>query len=119
MPLVGQLQLQHVHDGTLATYVAKRLADGRARKTVNLALSIVRRILNLAARSWRDETGLTWLEQAPAITMLPLVGHQCEPRPITWAEQRALLPALPDHLARMALFVLNTGVRDDVVCSLR
>ena len=27
--------------------------------------------------------------------------------------------SLPDHLSRMALFVLNTGVRDDVVCSLR
>jgi integrase len=51
--------------------------------------------------------------------MLPLTGHQREPRPITWAEQRTLLPVLPDHLARMSLFVLNTGVRDDVVCSLR
>jgi integrase len=53
------------------------------------------------------------------ITMLPLVGHQREPRPISWAQQRQLLPKLPDHLARMALFVLHTGVRDDVVCSLR
>lgn len=45
--------------------------------------------------------------------------HQREPRPISWPEQRALLPKLPDHLARMSLFVLNTGVRDDVACSLR
>jgi hypothetical protein len=29
-----------------------------------------------------------------------------------------LLPKLPDQLVRMSLFILNTGVRDDVVCSL-
>lgn len=119
MPVIGQLQLHQVHDGTLAPYVAKRLAEGRAHKTVNLALGVVRRILNLSAKAWRDDNGRTWLEHAPTISMLPLVGHQREPRPITWAEQQALLPKLPDHLARMSLFVLNTGVRDDVVCNLR
>jgi hypothetical protein len=93
-------------------------SERRAHKTVNLALGIVRRILNLAAQSWRDDQGNTWLAHAPSITMLPLVGHQREPRPIAWAEQCALLPRLPDHLARMTLFALNTGVRDDVVCSL-
>lgn len=50
--------------------------------------------------------------------MLPLVGHQRPPRPIAWGEQRTLLPRQPDHLARMTLFMLNTGVRDDVACSL-
>ncbi len=36
-----------------------------------------------------------------------------------WSEQRTLLPLLPDHIASMALFALNCGVRDDVVVSLR
>lgn len=119
MPKIGSLELHQVHDSTLAPYITARLADGRSHKTVNLALGIVRRILNLAATSWRDESGRTWLPQAPKISMLPLVGHQREPRPITWGEQRTLVPKLPDHLARMSLFVLNTGVRDDVACSLR
>lgn len=119
MHYIGNLQLHQVHDGTLAPYKTARLQAGRAHKTINLALAVVRRILNLAATAWRDEGGRTWLDQAPAITMLPLVGHQREPRPITWSEQRTLLPKLPDHLARMALFTLNTGVRDDVVCNLR
>jgi integrase len=119
MPYIGQLQLPQVHDATLKPYVDARLKDGIAHKTINLALGVVRRILNLCASTWRDEDGTTWLTQAPKITMLPLVGHQREPRPISWAEQRKLLPLLPDHLARMALFTLNTGVRDDVVCSLR
>jgi integrase len=119
MPHIGHLQLNQVHDGTLAPYVAKRLGDGRSHKTVNSGLGIVRRILNLAADSWRDENGVTWLERAPTISMLPLVGHQREPQPLSWGQQRALLPLLPDHLARMVLFNLNTGVRDDVVCNLR
>lgn len=119
MPFIGTLPLTRVHDGTLAPFVQARLAAGKSHKTINLALGTVRRILNLAATSWRDENGNTWLLQAPKITMLPLIGHQREPRPISWAEQRLLLPKLPDHLSRMVLFALNTGVRDDVVCSLQ
>lgn len=119
MPYIGELQLQQVHDGTLQPYVQARLRANRKHKTINLALGVVRRILNLAADTWRDEAGQTWLERAPKITMLDLVGYQREPRPISWEEQRKLLPLLPPHLERMALFTLNTGVRDDVACNLR
>ena len=119
MKHIGDLDLPAVHDGTLRPFVDVRLAAGRAHKTINLALGVVRRILNLAATSWRHESGMTWLSQAPKISMLELVGHQRPPRPISWAEQRTLLPVLPAHLARMSLFILNTAVRDDVACSLR
>ncbi len=119
MPFIGELTLDRIHDGTLAPYVAHRKAQGRANQTVNIALSLVRRILNLAARKWRDENGKTWLEAPPLLAMLPLIGHQREPRPITWAEQRRILPLLPDHLGRMVLFDLNTGARDEVVCGLK
>lgn len=119
MPTIGHLTLHQVHDGTLAPHKERRLAEGRAHKTINLELGMVRRVLNLCASTWRDDNGNTWLAQAPRITLLPLVGHQREPQPISWAQQRLLLPKLPAHLARMALFVLNSGVRDDVACSLR
>lgn len=119
MPYIGHLELHQVHDSSLAGYVTARLAEGRAHKTINLALGVVRRILNLACTAWRDDAGRTWLDKAPAITMLPLVGHQREPRPITWTQQRQLVPRLPCHLARMSLFILNSGVRDDVACNLR
>ena len=42
-----------------------------------------------------------------------------KPRPLSWAEQAELLPLLPPHLERMALFALNTGARDENVCGLR
>lgn len=119
MPFIGKLTLDQIHDQTLAAYVKQRKDEGRSHKTINLGLGIVRRILNLAARKWRDEDGRTWLETPPLLTMLPLIGFQREPRPITWAEQRRLLPYLADHLAQMALFDLNTGARDEVVCGLK
>lgn len=120
MPYVGHHPLEQVHAGTLKPFVDARLAHGSSHKTVNLSLGAVRRVLNLAARSWRDESsGKPWLAAAPLITMLPLVGHQRPPRPITWDEQAALLAELPEHLREMSLFTLNTGVRDDVVCNLQ
>jgi integrase len=120
MPFIGDLVLEQVHAGTLKPYVDARLAQGISHKTINLSLGAIRRVLNLAARSWRDDTtGRPWLSAAPLITMLPLVGHQRPPRPISWSEQGVLLKELPQHLREMALFVLNTGVRDDVVCNLQ
>lgn len=120
MPFIGNLTLDKIHDATLLPYVLKRKADGRSHKTINLALAIVRRILNLAARSWRDkESGKTWLETPPLIKLLPLVGFQREPRPIAWYEQKKIFEALPKHLLNMALFDLNTGARDEVVCGLK
>jgi len=132
MPFVGHFALDQVHNGTLQAFIKAektpvlvRRANGatvqkvKANKTVNLALGVVRRILNLAARDWRDDNGRTWLLIPPLITLLPLTGHQREPRPLIWEEQRALLPRLPAHLARMALFDLQTGLRDAVVCGLR
>jgi len=119
MPHIGHLDLRQVHDATLAPYIKARLSARRKHKTINLALGVVRRVLNLAATRWRDDRGQLWLASAPRITLLPLAGHQRPPRPISWAEQRRLLPLLPDHLAKMALLTLNTGARDDVVCSLQ
>uniref|UniRef100_UPI0016836ABC site-specific integrase n=1 Tax=Calothrix sp. FACHB-1219 TaxID=2692778 RepID=UPI0016836ABC len=120
MPFIGDLLLEQVHAGTLQAFVDARLKAKKSHKTINLSLAAVRRVLNLAARVWRDpESGRPWLVSAPQIIMLPLVGHQGPPRPITWDEQASLIKELPSHLRAMALFVLNTGVRDDVVCSLQ
>ena len=118
---IGKLTLDQIRDGMLASYIKDqdRKAKGLANKTINLCLGKGRRILNLAARRWRDEDGKTWLEPPPLITMLPLIGFQREPRPITWAEPRRIMPLLPDHLAKMVLFDLNTGARDEVVCGLK
>ena len=115
---IGALGLEQVHLGTLRPFIEMRQAAGVKHKSINLALSIVRRILNLSARLWRDEAGITWLETAPLIQMLPTTDAR-KPYPLSWDEQASLLQALPDHLARMSLFKVNTGCREQEVCQLR
>ncbi len=117
-PFVGEIPLSKLHDGTLQSYITARNASGIKSKSINNALSIVRRILNLAARKWRDEHGLTWLETSPLISMQTTHDSR-KPYPLSWEEQSVLLQELPDHLAKMSLFEVNTGTRDQEVCQLR
>ena len=97
---------------------AFRRTQGRKTKTINIALGVVRRILNLAASEWMDEHGLTWLDRPPKISLLKVTDAR-KPYPLSWDEQTRLFRELPDHLARMALFKVNTGCREQEVCSLR
>jgi integrase len=110
--------LRQVHMGALQEFIGKRKADGVKTKTLNAALAVVRRILNLAAAEWIDEKGMTWLETAPKIKLLPVKDAR-SPYPLTQEEQGGLFQELPDHLARMALFEVNTGCREQEVCGLR
>jgi integrase len=133
LPHVGTLYLDEICDETLEPLVSALKApvttqrkDGaqrirvRKNKTVNLVLGTIRQVLNLAARKWRVEGNrrLTWLGQPPLLTMLDLDDARA-PKPISWGQQRVLLPHLSSHSAQMALFVLNSGARDAAVCSLR
>jgi len=116
LPFIGDMPLDRIHNDSLAPFRRARLKAGLSPGTVNRDFAVVRRILNLAARVWRDEQGLTWL---PAPPLLQLVPHQPRPPyPLSWDEQVALFRELPGHLERMALFKVNTGLRDQEVCRL-
>jgi hypothetical protein len=98
--------------------VEARLAGGASPTTINRSLEVVRTILNRAARSYRDGDGRPWLEaMRPLITMVPESPRL--PYPITWKEQDTLFRKLLAHLGRMALFAVNTGLRDSNVCGLQ
>ena len=79
---------------------------------------MVRHILNLAVSEWLDRNNLTWLQTPPKIKLL-LVTDARKPYPLSWEEQTRLFRELPPHLARMALFKVNTGTREQEVCGLR
>lgn len=115
---IGELPLAKVHQGTLEPFIKDRQKAGKKSKTINLALASVRHILNLAADEWIDEHGLTWLERAPRIKLLPTHDERAA-HPLSWEEQSYLLRELPEYLADMALFKVNTGVREQEVCQLR
>jgi hypothetical protein len=71
-PFIGDLLLKQVHMGTLQPFIAKRQQDKVKTRTINAGLEVVRHILNLAEREWRDERGLTWIERAPKIRLFPI-----------------------------------------------
>ena len=114
---IGSLTLEEIGDDTLKAFIEKRQAAGRKTKTINNALDIVRTICNRASTVWRHPNGMTWLAYPPSITRLELVDQR-PPRPISWAEQRLLIPECPPHLAKMSLFALNTGLREEPLCRL-
>ena len=117
-PFIGNLALKQVHIGSPQEFIAKRRTDGVKTNTINLSLAVVRRIVNLAATEWRDEQGMTWLEHGPKIRLL-LVHDKRLPYPLSREEQAALIQELPDYLARMALFKVNTGCREQEICGLK
>ncbi len=117
-PFIGDVPLASVHMGTLRPFVDARRAQGLKTKSINLALGVVRHILNLAASEWLDEHHLTWLATAPKIKLLKVEDARA-PYPLSWDEQTRLFGELPPHLARMALFKVNTGCRDQEVCGLQ
>jgi integrase len=117
LPYIGDLLLQQIHDGTVAPFVEARLADGKAAGTINRSLAVVHRILTLAARAWRDEHGLTWLESAPLLTLQR--GPKRKGHILSVEEQHRFLARLPKHLSEMALFGLHTGCRQGEIVGLR
>jgi integrase len=115
---IGELALKHVHMGSLQTFITRRRSDGVKTKTINCALGVVRRVLNLAASEWIDERGMTWLERAPKIKLFPVIDAR-PPYPLSTDEQALLFQEVPEHLARMALFKVNSGCREQEVCGLK
>lgn len=124
-PFIGDLWLDCVHNESFKAYIDarhQRPAPGCRRVaagTINRDLAVARRILNLAARLWRDEgSTLSWLAEAPLIQLLENKKGR-KPYPIDWSEQELLFSELTPHLRQAALFKVNTGMREKEVCQLR
>ena len=77
--------------------------DGVSNATVNRALEVVRRILNVAHQDWR------WLKGVPKIRMLKEPRRRV--RFLRREEADRLIEALPDHMKPIVAFALSTGCR--------
>jgi integrase len=123
-PFIGDLWLDCVHNDSFRPYIDRRRHPENGRRplacgTLNRHLAVARRILNLAARLWREEgSNLMWLAQAPLL-QLEKGGNARKPYPLDWSEQRLLFAELAPHLERMALFDVNTGLRAQELCGLK
>lgn len=116
-PFIGDLLLNQIDDDALKPFIDHRKSLGRRGSTINKALEVVRLIVNLSARKWKLPSKLYWLETSPMISMIPEYDSQ-KPYPLDWKEQSLLFKELAPHLERMALFDVNTGLRDQELCAL-
>ena len=116
LPVIGGIDIERVHDGTLTDYKRSRQEAGISAGTINKEIGFVRRVLILAARKWRHPNGARYLAEAPLIEQVK--GSARKPYPMDWKEQVRLLAELPPHLERIALFGVNTGLRASELCEL-
>ncbi len=117
MPFIGDLDIGDIHYGKLQVYVDDRLSKGIANATINRDMASVRAVLKAASTQWFHDNGHPWLVSIPSLPRLkiPKAGI----RAITLKEQKALIREMPDYLAEMTLFTVNTGLRRGEVTALR
>jgi integrase len=117
-PYVGDLVLMDVNDDALSDFKRDR-AQGLGKftrpasaGTINFEITLASTILNCACREWE------WLPRA--LKLKRVHGARKQPYPLTWEEQDRLFVRLPQHWAEgLALFGVNTGVRQDELLGLR
>ena len=97
------VMLERIDRELLDRIMTARKADGVANSTVNRTLEVVRAVLRRAAFDW------DWIAKAPRVRMLPEPKRRI--RWLTREEADRLIGALPEHLAAMARFSLETGLR--------
>jgi integrase len=102
--------LEAINRDLLDRIMAERVAGKASNATVNRTLEVVRAILRKAVYDW------DWLDKAPRMRMLPEPNRRV--RWINRDEADRLTAALPKHLAAMARFSLETGLRRSNVTGL-
>jgi integrase len=90
--------------------VRAKKAEGVANATINRTLALVRSILRRAMHEWE------WLDSMPKVRLLPEPKRRI--RFLTEEEAERLLAELPEHLAAMVRFSLETGLRQSNVTGL-
>lgn len=101
-PHLTGLLLAHVTRGRLADIRSSGLAAGWSNRTANYTVGVVSTVMR-AANEWE------WVSSVPRLRSLKLPPHRT--RWLTYEEADRLLDELPQHLADMARFTLQTGLR--------
>jgi integrase len=103
-PYLRSQRLEAINMSALQFFIRNRKeTDGVSNATINRALEIVRRILNLAHQDWR------WIRAVPKIRMLKEPRRRV--RFLRREEAGRLLDAMPTHKKPIVRFALATGCR--------
>lgn len=118
MPFIGDLELRKIHLGTLQPFIDKRKQQGIKSATVNRSMSVVRSVLKRAASVWRDDNSHPWLLSVPEIPKQNW-EDQRPPYPIIRTQEVLLMRYLSDERQQLAIWLLNTGIRQSELLNLR
>src|ERR1035438_7488537 len=103
-PYVRSLKLDAIDMSVLQPFIRDRkLKDGVSNATINRALEVVRRILNVAHQDWR------WLKGVPKIRMLKEPRRRV--RFLRREEADRLIEALAAHMKPIVQLALAAGCR--------
>lgn len=114
---MGQLPLERINMHPLQSFIEEKINAGLKNSSINKFIGLTGHILKLAANNWYDEAGRPWIDRAIKLKLLPTTG-KIEPVALSWEEQDRLFALLPDYLHSACLFTVNTGLRDQEVCTL-
>lgn len=103
--------LADINRDLLERLIAEKIQSDVQPATVNRILQLVRAILRKAAHEWE------WIDRVPAFRFLKEPKRRV--RFLTRDEADRLIAALPAHLAAMARFSLETGLRQANVSGLQ
>ncbi len=127
MPFIGNLPLSEIHNESIKPMIEKfrsgwtsptgtEFAPQKA-STINRKIRVIGRILNLAARSWRDPYHRPYLDTPPLLAQLPEHDKK-HTRPLEYSEEIRLLDQLNDNYRDWWIFAVNTGLREQAQISL-
>lgn len=108
---LGPLMLSEVDRAVLDRITAARRREAVSNASVNRVLGVVQRVLRRAVFEWE------WLDRCPKVRMLDEPSIRI--RYLKPEEAQRLLAELPEHLAVMAGFSLETGLRRANVVGLK
>lgn len=103
-------EISHITRDDIDLIARNRVSEGASNATANRTLAVIRSILRKAVNEWE------WIDRHPKIKLLPEPKRRV--RWLTQDEAARLISELPDHLAAMARFSLETGLRQANVTGL-
>lgn len=102
-PFLNRLYLNEINRTLVDQIREAKLKEGVKPSTANRTLEVLRAVLNKATNDWE------WLDKPPRIRMQSETDRRI--RWLTRDEAETLIGELPSHLAAMAAFSLETGLR--------
>lgn len=100
---LGGRMLDEIDRELVDRIMAARMAEGVKNSSVNRVMEVVRAVLRKTVNDWE------WLDRVPRVRMLPEPTRRI--RWITQGQAEQLMAVLPEHLAAMVIFSLETGLR--------